>query len=525
VTGVTLTNWYTYTAPMATPTTEPEYLGFADTYDDEPWTMLHSGLESTYTTNAAIAEFIQLNDMDNFGWFVSLSNPNQVYARLPSIASSPNPNNLYMTIGAGVGITAKCNGTPVNGSAFRVTGCEFRGYQTGLSLTVPAAYHAVDHNLFCGMRYHVALTASKTAKVYAYGIGHLIERNEFREWTYRAQPGEDPSGYIARMYIKNNPSFYSGGGTSGTKYVSNKPGGDNEGVAIRGLGGAWQTTCRHNLIDGCFNGQSNYNVGYDRFAGISTEVYENVILNVADDCLTEAEPNCALYRAFSNRTEYCSVFGSMSPAQWGPITLVDNVCWQHGKEEVPPPQNPHALTLEEKVAPLFCKVSTKNFPYQTVEAVNNTWWSNQPESHCIHQANSGNPGDKPGFYLRNNIFRTGGQVVRSGEVLNTWDENYNLMAGEDGTRVLEQEKTTIAAYRSASGDGANSNYTATILEFDVIAVAAIDALLVDPENGDLNLIGTGGTHGLGEGVEVGNLSTGLQSSPPRIGAVNNLDGF
>ena len=491
---------------------EAHYLGYADTYDAEPALIGKGKLSgSGLTTDAHKVEFMFENDAFNHHWFPATGNAKKIIARLPLTASSSNPNDLYLTVGVDHALTVTSHGTPVDGATLRISGVEFRGYKTSMSIEPTAQFVAIDHNLFCGMQYGITFRAEKAPNV-AYGSDHLIERNLAVEHTLRAQPSMDPAGYISWPWIKGPTRFIH----NGTTLSKPRVGEFNEGSFIRGQGGALRLTIRYNTLDGLFNGVNTYEVGYDRYAGAGQELYGNVFQNMADDCFGENEPNTFLFRAFENRAQYTCVLFTSAEGSWGPSTLARNVVWNWGYEEI---AGRTSDPTDRGVDAILIKVSSKHQTVPTVEIINNTFVTNQPGSKFLHNANPGNPGEFPIYYLRNNIIACISNLVRSGESLATWDEDYTFWASPGGTRVEgnNTELLTLAEYIArAPGNGAHSNPLGEVA-MPLSDPSWIYALLNDPENGDLTLHPTNGAAAVGAGVVVPNL-TAFTAGTPDIGA-------
>ena len=498
---------YEWTNPNGT---EPQFIGYADTYDAEPRLIGKGKLTgSGLTTDAHRVEFMFENDSFNHHWMPSLSDSATIILRVPTTAASSNPNDLYITIGAETAFIVTSTGTPVNGSTFRISGVEFRGYQTAITSEPGTQWHCYDHNLFCGMRFGITFRATPSPSI-LYGADHLVERNLFQEYNLRAEPGADPAGMIVWPWIKGK-STASFGSTTLTK---SRVGEFNEGSAVRGQGGAQRLTIRYNTKNGLFNGVNTYEGGYDRYATAGQEVYGNRFLNIADDCFGENEPHNFLFRAFENRAEYVSVFVTCASGNLGPATVLRNIVWQWGYEEI---AGRVVNPLDRGVDAIGFKVSADNFPPPTIEFVCNTFWSNQPGSKVWHNTNPGNPGDLPIAFWRNNILRCMAHITRTGDDLATWDEDYTLMASPIGTRVLQIEKTTIAAYRTATGgDGVHSNVLGGV-DQNLSNTSWIDALFEDAINGNLTLDAVTGAAAIGTGIAVDNL-TAFTVGAPDFGA-------
>jgi hypothetical protein len=544
VTGAVTDHVYQYTPGITT--SGYDYVGFSTTYDGLAMMIgkssndaLHPTTRVKATTDAQLIEYMADNDMWNYYWFNSIEQPGTIILRMPPVTGKTTPNDAgtYLHIGKDSAFVSHANGGTagaVDGSTFRITGCEIRSYLQGLDLKAAARFHAYDHNLFNGMRTGLEINGSKSGGVLNYSEDVLIEYNLFRETGMRAQPGGTASDYINRLWIKNT----STASHNGTPYLeANRDGSVAEGSAIKGQGGCKRLIIRYNEIDGFFNGTGSKGTDYDYRAGGGLEQYGNYIHNIPDDALAEQEPFSFLMRIFDNYVSYAGVFASTVSTEWGPILFLRNYVWKLGDLEI-------YETPFEKIDPMLFKTGDKNLPAAHVYAVHNTFWSDQPEGKGVHLAGGGSPGRRSEHYWRNNIVRLKWQIIRSGLTgiyggaaygltRIGWDEDYSLFAVEgdyidpingginngirlDGVTVSE----TIAEYRSeanaftgtsTSGDHSNNFGDTGDPDQPLTDPDWLDALFENVATGDLRLDATTGAAAIGTAYFVPNFSGHLPS--------------
>jgi hypothetical protein len=342
-----------------------------------------------------------------------------------------------------------------------------------------------------------------------YGADHVVQNNRIVDssvWT--ADQVADPG--IPWNFIKSLIT-----NADGTKYPTRRIGGKSESTGVWSSGGAHRVVVRDNTIDGPFNGVSNYNTGFsDRYTGQDMDVYDNLIKHVSDDAL---EPGGAIinFRAWNNRIEDTSVVLSTDPSKYGPIYLFRNQGWRLGPQTVPFDAQGHP---SYPASPMF-KYDGGSTVRARVYVLHNTFWTDP--SVTTAQVLGGAPyGHTSGpaaeaFYLRNNIFRAtrNAWIVK---VASMWDEDYNSFSTSDKARGLEylgkDYTTNVAAYRTASGQGAHTN-----LSGDFITAPALSS----PKTGDLSL--PLGSPLIDAGVEVPNLSdragVDFLGTAPDLGAI------
>jgi hypothetical protein len=454
-------------------------LGYAARREDLPQRIaLWKADTADVSTPAGWAEKLFTNQTYNYGAYV---NGPDLYLRLPPNAPSPNPNDLYITAGSGVALA-------LDGPGMRVSGLEIRQADSAVQLLLRATGGVVDHNLLSGSRFGVYFRGSSTPPS-RYGSGHVVERNRIVDanlWTddHVARPA------IAWVFVKGGIV-----NADGTTYATSKLGASNETFAVGGRGGALQAVVRRNVIEGTFNGVSaGYQSGFDRYAGMDMDVYENTVRRIADDAL-EPEGQAINFRAWGNRIEQASTFLSTGPVSYGPVYVFRNEGWRIGNAGAGR-DNAGASGLSGRVF----KYSGTSSPAARVYVLHNTIWTDQTAPNTIDGgAQSASSGGSPeAFYLRNNVFGTTRSAFEAPTAPGRWDEDYDYFGTTATTRGLRFGgfyTTDVAGYRAASGQGGHTNVAGNFVTMPTLS---------NPTSGDLSL--PSGSPLIDAGVPVPNVS-------------------
>lgn len=414
----------------------------------------------TMESPAGWAEVLHRNETYNYG-FAAFDN--DLYLRLPG---DRDPNEFYVAAHATPDgrTTGRWN---VIGPQLRISGFEFRSVD--LWYTANASGGVVDHNLFllAGVSHR-----GDSGPPSLYSADQLVERNRFIDTgTWSVDPAWPP---IPWNFLKT--AIRIGGAETDWSRV----GAEAETAAVGGRGGAHRLVVRRNTIDGFFNGVSGYNQNFDRYAQRDNDIYENLLRHIADDAF-EPEQQGINWRIWGNRLEDVSVAVSTGPLAYGPIYFFRNEVWRLGAVGVGADGRG-----AKGIGIVGFKYSGSSTPAARIYVINNTFWSDDPVADGGNQYAGGGPNTER-FYLRNNIFRmtryTFAAPSNTPGTADRWDEDFNYFATTANDRGLGYggNRATVAAYRSASGQGANSNRGDGAGDFRT------DPALADPVNGNLTL--------------------------------------
>jgi hypothetical protein len=224
------------------------------------------------------------------------------------------------------------------------------------------------------------------------------------------------------------------------------------------------------------------------------DVYENTVRRIADDAL-EPEGQAINFRAWGNRIEQASTFLSTGPVHYGPLYVFRNEAWRIGAAGAGR-DNTGAPGLSGRVF----KFSGTSSPAARVYVLHNTIWTDQASPNGIDGgAQSAGRGTSPeAFYLRNNVFGMTSMAFDAPTVPGRWDEDYNYFGTTATTRGLRFGSAftaDVAAYRTASGQGAHTNVSGDFVT---------PPILSNPTSGDLSL--PDGSPLIDAGVPVPNVS-------------------
>ena len=397
-----------------------------------------SGAANGYTlaTPAGWAEALYRNETYNYG-FASFGN--DIYLRLPG---DRDPNTFF--VAAHTAPEGSPNGRwGIKGAQVRISGFELRSVDLWYGAT--ASNGVVDHNLFllAGLTYR---GDGGTPSVYS--VDQLVEHNRFQDTgTWSVDPAWPA---IPWNFVKTAIRL------GGAETSWNRVGAEAETGAIGGRGGAHRLVARRNTIDGFFNGIGGYNEGFDRYAQQDTDIYENLLRHIADDSF-EPEQQGINWRIWDNRLEYVSTALSTGPLAYGPVYFFRNEIWRLGSSGVGADGRGN-----KGVGVVGFKYSGNSSPAARIYVLHNTFWTDEPGADGGNQYAGGGPNTER-FYLRNNIFRTTRYVFAAPSnapgTADRWDEDYNYFATAAADRGFSYSgsRVTVAAYRTASGQGAHSN--------------------------------------------------------------------
>lgn len=426
---------------------------------------LKKGQSNGYTleTPEGWAEVLYRNETYNFG-FTAFGN--DLYARLPG---DRDPNSFFVAAYAEPD-GLKANRWNVYGEQVRISGFELRSID--LWYQPESSGGVVDHNLFLLASLSHRADSGGDGKPATYSSDQLVERNRFVDtgtWS------TDPAWPAIPWNFVKSAIRINGQATSWSRV-----GAEAETGAVGGRGGAHRLVVRYNTIDGFFNGVGGYNQDFDRYAQQDNDMHDNLLRHIADDSF-EPEQQGINWRIWNNRLEYVSTALSTGPLAYGPVYFFRNEIWQLGATGVGADGRGN-----KGVGVVGFKYSGNSAPAARIFVINNTFWTNDAGADGGNQYAGGGPNSER-FYLRNNIFR----MTRYGFAApsNTpgtadhWDEDFNYFSTTATDRGISYggNRGSVGAYRSASGQGANSN------RGDQGGVFRTEPGLADPNGGNLAL--------------------------------------
>jgi hypothetical protein len=456
-------------------------LGYAASRDALPKRLVNWRADDTITTPAQFAEYLYTNQEYRYGFWLDAVTLDDIYLRLPG---DVDPNTLWW-VGGWNWVVA------FNGADSRITGCVVRGGWNGIGVGTTGHRTVIDHNISTTSRYPVHSQGTATARPANVTVEHNYLHDSSMWSDNQATDSAAPWVFLKQNLILANDPTPTSSTATGT-------GPDNPGIWMQGSGVGGRHpgrdfVVRRNTIRGTFNCINVGDVsGSERYNGSGWDVYENDGRYHGDDGL-EPETLIINYAAWDNRIADSLTFLSLGPVEFGPIYLLNNVGWRQGQVT-----QPHGFAA--LVTGAFIKYSgSSSDPPCRLFMIGNTFWSDRASQTGGEDfATSGTFNEW--HYVRNNVIRTtvnGYSIPRS--PLTRWDSEYNHFATSgDSTRGIKHVSgstyTTIAAHRArlvvlglpAGVRDENSNTYA-----DLQDEAALDALFVDPTNGDLTLTAPG----------------------------------
>jgi alpha-tubulin suppressor-like RCC1 family protein/fibronectin type 3 domain-containing protein len=484
------------------------------------------------TSPAQFATKVYNNLTYNYGFW---RNGTDIWVRLPPDTRksdgtlTSNPNDVWVTLGEQQLLNVK-------GDDVRISGFEGRGSNFGFLFNYDADRGIVDHCFLTGGFLGVRIVGNKSVVPHIYPQDHVIQYNRFEDthlW------GLGSAHVIPWNFVKINIL-----GAGGVSMSSTDVGSFNESSAIQSAG--HHTVIRHNTIEGTFNGISDYMEGYDRYATMGTDIHDNIMRKMCDDPL-EPETHAINWRIWNNQLSQTATMLSTGPAEYGPIYFFRNTVWQVGGEGGG--DDPSASLVNgrfHRPYGLGFKYSGSNKgPKPLIYWIHNTFWTNYQDPFVGYGSPGGSnaaggfgfpPASADCFYWRNNIVRASGYVMTV-DYAAQFNEDYNIMVTDDvkgrlpyadpyaprgflycGIDYDETNASTgLTAYRTASGQGKNSNKRGNS-DLSFHHYAAVDAELRNPFSGDLRL--AVGSSFIDAGTPIPNISdVGYLGSAPDLGAV------
>jgi hypothetical protein len=438
-------------------------LGYSTTRDGQPQRIVDwADKRDDLATPGGWAEKVYTNKSYNFGF---ASYGNDIYVRM---VGDKNPNDFYMTAGTDIALT-------LNAPNIRVSGLEIRQFNYGIYFQSNAQFGLIDHNLLSGNFMSIRVDAGRGTPS-SYGSDHVVEYNRFIDSNlWSDDQASKPS--IPWTFIKFNVT-----NANGSDYQVGHLGHQSETSAIGTVGGSQRMVVRHNTVDGPMNGfDIHYQSDFDRYQNMDNDFYSNIIRHTIDDAF---DGGLGLNnRVWGNRTEYTLTFLA-SPTRYGPVFIFRNEVWRFGSVGVARMLTEPQPPAQGRVGGVGFKYSGASTPKARLWVINNTFWTDDPlpvNGGARFAQDDGQPED---FYLRNNIFRVTGAgfMVPTPLTQDRWHEDYNYFGTTDtsrGMRIGNTPYTTdVAAYRSATGQGAHTNLSGNFITLPVLS---------NPANGDLSL--------------------------------------
>lgn len=372
-----------------------------------------------------------------------------------------NPNDYYWTIG-------RADGLMVSASSCRFSGLVFRGLTNGLWLKTGSG-HVVDHNLVSGCRCgcFIETPVSQT----------IVAQNRFvdsRLWQ------TDLLG-IPGVFLNGNYWNYQ------NVQVEQFVGAPNQSRAFS-LNGS-RLMLHHNVLDGLADGW--------HLDGNHIDLYQNVVSNIQHVVANFNGFNTGQVRSFRNIFAHLDV-GVQVLWGTGPIWEVENTYWRVGSAGVAPGFNSQVNT--HQTGWWWERDSSVSM---TFYGLFNTFWSDVDRSGLLEAFALGGHNSIAG-YLFGNIARCVGQVwtmastgwVMARDDFNFWsttglatgggDEGLQFN-GVDYNSLVASGALSLAAYRTASGLGANTNRLAGVDYAFRGSHLTVDNALASPATGDLSL--------------------------------------
>jgi hypothetical protein len=453
-------------------------------------------------------EKIYTNGRYRYGFWVD-GTPGNVYVRLPN---DVDPNTLWISITPATGSIGTSAPFAVRAPNCRFSGLVIRGFLTGVAFGSTTSRGGIgDHCAMESVVYGVNV-GSGTAPTSATAGNNVddvtVEYCTFTERGLRALSGGVPDATIIPWNMVKIQTLNA----DGTTYATDKIAGVLEGTSVYSRNGGRRMVQRHCLIDGVFNGVGlGFPDAASRYTTYGWEWHDLLIRDIADDAI-EPDLSCCNVKAYDIRVEYALVGISLSPIVVGPFYAHRCVFWRFGADGLPMA----LLTGTPEINGEFVKfgASATNPVRGKMYGRHLTAWSDLDQSYTdgggyqqyrTHAAApfAGATSNDPIVHFTNCVIRATAEHYHTRNTNRV--ENYNLIATEsyidnggnlrggirfDSGTIKSYTGTlandTIANYRSERGYGAQTNKVDGV-DQQFTPTTWLDALLTDPENGDLSL--------------------------------------
>lgn len=411
---------------------------------------------------------------------------------------SRNPNDFWIKLGDAE------PGFEVNADDVRISGFAF--HSVGWPIQVDNAKNRtiIDHNIMVdalmGIRMgQQSVPAAGGQDPARYANHTTIERNLFlnyNNWSDDQVNDRSIPWQVIKtpIILENSLSYEAASGYTGanTRWIST-----SETTAIHGRAGGVRTVVRDNVIDGYMNGICPMGItsGETRYAGYGSVIYRNTWRHVADDVFEYDIRNINV-AGWDNDVSYSTVYLSISPTDCGPILHFRDKVWRLGRRGVGRVDND-----EPGIGPLLVKHSGGSDTPCLVHLYHLTVWVDDDGSGLIISTNSRASApfnqQEERLKIRNSIIRVTGYPIdryarADGEEQS--DVDYCLLVTTSPTThgLRQRTATTDTVYRSTAAwrAGASRGEHVNVVggsTVDPTAYATVDVLLVDPENGDIEV--------------------------------------
>jgi fibronectin type 3 domain-containing protein len=428
-----------------------------------------------------------------------------LFVKLPPHASSSNPNNLYMWWSPGNANYGAALFETSNPD-IRMSGHRFNCHVNGVLLDGGTSHRCiVDHCEFQNVLYGVSVRGAgnsgtnTSALVSTYAQRPMIWRNRFvtKELAH-TDPVNNPT--IAWQYIKGQigkdggttavwkASTNNAAGNAPANYDANRRLADScEGQAVYLRGGGNTVIIAENYVSGLFNVFGAYNPGYDRLATYGTEIFDNYVELIADDCV-EYENQAINWELHGNRWKNILIVYSHAPVEFGPLFHWGNRAYRFGMHHIR--QVAENVSSQNSPAGAYIKYLKAAVESALIVMVNETAWTDKTTAvnasgvvsvlangqlvNIDLKGSAGGSGTlEDRFYLRNNIFAGVGRYAgdfpsnasATDETNLFLDEDYNYFSHRN-IPVLNSPfkyggsiKATVGAYRTSATHTINSIVT------------------------------------------------------------------
>jgi hypothetical protein len=499
--------------------------GTLGTQANHPGTWAQSALNSRhFKYGALIMEAASVAYTENGG--ATTTNTTDIFAIMPS-DSTGNPNDYYWKESLSTGNRYGLKLAGSEGSKVRASGFDFCGLSWPTSITTDTSGGitsggnpttqiwgddvTIDHCLFRNYYVGFWIATAITPNVYAHRT--LIQYNRFEANRVVAEVGPSVAndGIICPWsWIKDTPIHTPELGAQAAKAGSNEIG------CIGGNAWPQYAVVRYNTVEGGFDFCNDFYVDtrYDRYTGYGSDIHDNIIRRTGDDVidLSRHKINVSI---FDNRCEHVASVWSQAPNWSGPTFYLNNEVWRYGNAYRGRLGTPFSDIGYQVPHAVYVKYSNGS-PQGLFVMINNVAWTDQvtwdPCPGIFPEGGSGTP--NPRFVLKNNILRCTDTILdyRSSQSAGQWVEDHNVWTVETGhaTRPLFRTELhnvdTYSTFKTDTGQGTGSNPS-------ISETSPIDALLVDPVNGDLRVRYNATL--TTAGVTVGSVAT---SATPSMGA-------
>ncbi len=388
------------------------------------------------------------------------------------MGASFNPNDYYWWFGSVTGLTLNSATTtnPNDGNAVyraRISGVEFRALGIGISLGGASRETVVDRCFFTSCNRDISPSSQSTAPFF--GLDCVIEYNLHQDQGFWSSDG-NPN--VTWSHVKSGWQNATDTGT-----LASAPGSSIEGSACYPAnGGHRRLVLRYNTIRGKFNGFTAGARGsvatFSKYEGADSDFHDNYISEIPDDAM-EPEQKGINIRIWNNCTRDTTTVTSLAPVDYGPIYYVRNDAFYsvrgvgYSLLGYGPGGKGFKLNREQTVEP-------------RMYILHNTLWSDQtaPDGSPISGAEYSGTGGYHLHVMYNNLIRATKYVWDGPSGAGRYIEDYNHFATSDTGRGLQyagQSFSAVAAYRTASGQGAHTNTAG-----DLVTVSVVDSRLTNP---------------------------------------------